>query len=127
MASDPRRPLVGLRPMGRDITAQVKVNRPLDESTLDPDALFDQKLAEFGGDIQKATDYVTQIHGPPTGQQEAAKEPALLGLNALRTVGQGASLGFADEAVGSVRGALTPGMSMGEGIEREREGVESYR
>jgi hypothetical protein len=62
-------------------------------------------------------------HGP----EQPRDKTALLGLNALRTLGQGASLGFADEAVGAVRGALSPNLSVSQGIEREREGVSRYK
>jgi hypothetical protein len=62
-------------------------------------------------------------HGP----ERPRDKTSLLGLNALRTFGQGASLGFADEAVGAVRGALSPNLSVSQGIERERAGVDRYK
>ena len=40
-----------------------------------------------------------------------------------RSAAQGATLGFSDEIGGAVRGAVTPGMSWREGIEKEREAL----
>ena len=41
----------------------------------------------------------------------------------VRSAAQGASFGFSDEIGGAVRGAVTPGMSWREGIEKEREAL----
>lgn len=46
---------------------------------------------------------------------------------APRAVAQGASFGFSDEAIGAFRGAISPELSVGEGIDKERELLHGYR
>jgi hypothetical protein len=62
-------------------------------------------------------------HGPAPARDKTA----LLGLGAARAAGQGVTLGWSDELVGGVRGALSPNLTVSEAIGREREGLKRYK
>lgn len=40
---------------------------------------------------------------------------------------QGPTFGFSDEIIGAARGALTPGMTMAQGVDAEQRGLDAYR
>lgn len=93
-----------------------------------PGASYDDvKAFALGGAQEQDGDIARLIKGEKP-------KTALLGLNALRTVGQGATLGFADEAIGGLSalghmlpGGKSPGEAYSDTVEGEREGIQRYR
>lgn len=109
MSSDPTRATV---PVG-----------PISDAAL-YDSLRDQGRSHEDA-VQAVEARKAELSGlPPTSGVNRA---GVGGVDRLRSIAQGASLGFSDEAIGAVRGAVTPGMSMGEGIDAEREALARAR
>jgi hypothetical protein len=116
-----------------------------------PADLWDKKVAE-GMSPDSATAYVSRIHGAPPAAAAPARQPLIRNTQAstvrpdatasdrrvpadyyrddlaggLRTIEQGATLGFGDELNAGIR-ALVPGQTLADALADERASVAGFR
>jgi hypothetical protein len=122
-----------------------------DERKIPPADLWDKKIAE-GMSPDSATAYVSRIHGAPPAAAAPARQPLIRNTQAstvrpdatasdrrvpadyyrddlaggLRTIEQGATLGFGDELNAGIR-ALMPGQTLADALADERTSVAGFR
>jgi hypothetical protein len=124
---------------------------PTDERKIPPADLWDKKIAE-GMSPDSATAYVSRIHGAPPAAAAPSRQPLIRNTQAstvrpdatasdrrvpanyyrddlaggLRTIEQGATLGFGDELNAGIR-ALMPGQTLADALADERTSVAGFR
>lgn len=95
-----------------------------------PSQVYREKIAE-GMSPTDAKRYVESLREQVRAGQAAPpvipEGPSRFGSGFARSLAQGASLGFSDEVVGALRGALSPNQTWREGIQSERDALSEYK